>query len=385
MVGPPPEVDWSELGKGLFIFGMNGSKTLFQMHAPIHGLKSHAKRKNQWNFPSYVAVLPAHRWVQRLLSWHQFGTRRLGRPRHTWDFFPKKRPVCVKKIKTCWRWYSKSMCCNCVPAAVNMQPNLFWPTFRCKMVSFSPLSVARNGGGCASFVSTAVFSAFTESINCPNSWRERTKKKECHQRSVNQSNVGPHPSNRCQLVQRHASIFAWQLPKQQQITVDWERSLVAHRLWSGIGHFDRSHRQFHHVVCSTPVVKPESNFEELLAQTRPSTKYSLIKSALQGVVLHGNHVVLQVALHQVHPPIFQRGGMEMFYYNKCAFTIRLKSEVCFVLTFSVTWNRWFPCVKTHHCTIIVMHPKFHGEHALTVPQSTQPRPPLYHFSISQLP
>ena len=139
------------------------------------------------------------------------------------------------------------------------------------------------------------------------------KKKECHQRSVNQSNVGPHPSNRCQLVQRRASIFAWQLPKQQQITVDWERSLVAHRLWSGIGHFDRSHRQFHHVVCSTPVVKPESNFEELLAQTRPSTKYSLIKSALQGVVLHGNHVVLQVALHQVHPPIFQRGGMEMFY------------------------------------------------------------------------
>ena len=82
--------------------------------------------------------------------------------------------------------YDKSMCCNCVLAAVNMQPNHFWPTLRCKIVSLSPLSVARYGGGCASFVNTTVFSAFNseptcskciinESINWPNPWRERAK------------------------------------------------------------------------------------------------------------------------------------------------------------------------------------------------------------------
>ena len=102
------------LGKGLFIFGRNGSKTLFQMHAPIHGLKSHAKRKNQWNFPSYVAVLPAHRWVQRLLSWHQFGTRRLGRPRHTWESTLHATQKCVDsftvEIFRCNGYFSGVFC-----------------------------------------------------------------------------------------------------------------------------------------------------------------------------------------------------------------------------------------------------------------------------------
>ena len=37
----------------------------------------------EWGFPKceIVATLPAHRWVQRLRSWHLFGTRRVGRPR----------------------------------------------------------------------------------------------------------------------------------------------------------------------------------------------------------------------------------------------------------------------------------------------------------------
>ena len=39
------------------------------------------------------------------------------------------------------------MCCNCVTAVVNMQPNHFRLTSRCKIVSFSPLSVAKDGGG----------------------------------------------------------------------------------------------------------------------------------------------------------------------------------------------------------------------------------------------
>lgn len=37
--------------------------------------------KNGWTFPRYVANLPAHRWVQRLLSRHPFGARSVGRPR----------------------------------------------------------------------------------------------------------------------------------------------------------------------------------------------------------------------------------------------------------------------------------------------------------------
>ena len=41
--------------------------------------------KNYWNLARHVATLPAHRWVQRLLSWRPLGARRAGRPRHTWE------------------------------------------------------------------------------------------------------------------------------------------------------------------------------------------------------------------------------------------------------------------------------------------------------------
>ena len=33
----------------------------------------------------HVASLPAHRWVQRALSWHPFGIQRVGRQRNTWE------------------------------------------------------------------------------------------------------------------------------------------------------------------------------------------------------------------------------------------------------------------------------------------------------------
>ena len=33
----------------------------------------------------HVASLPAHRWVQRVLSWHPFGIQRVGRQRNTWE------------------------------------------------------------------------------------------------------------------------------------------------------------------------------------------------------------------------------------------------------------------------------------------------------------
>ena len=70
------------LGTRFFIYGMNGPKASSQTHTPIHGFISHANTCGSWQhmFPLY---LPAHRWSQRLLSWHPFG--RVGRPRHTWE------------------------------------------------------------------------------------------------------------------------------------------------------------------------------------------------------------------------------------------------------------------------------------------------------------
>ena len=58
----------------------------------------------------------------------------------------------------------------------------------------------------------------------------RKKKTKC---------LNPHPSNRCQPVQRYASIFALQILKQH-------------------GHSDRSDRQFHHVVRSTTRSKTQN-------------------------------------------------------------------------------------------------------------------------------
>ena len=46
------------LGTMCFIYGMNGPKTLFQMHAPIHGLISHAKTTGTWQgmLPLYLHI-----------------------------------------------------------------------------------------------------------------------------------------------------------------------------------------------------------------------------------------------------------------------------------------------------------------------------------------
>ena len=44
-----------------------------------------AKQVRSRNKALHVAALPAHRWVQRLLSWHPIGSLRVSRPRHTWE------------------------------------------------------------------------------------------------------------------------------------------------------------------------------------------------------------------------------------------------------------------------------------------------------------
>ena len=39
-----------------------------------------------WKFGSYIANLPAERWVRRALAWNPVPTYRLrGRPQQTWD------------------------------------------------------------------------------------------------------------------------------------------------------------------------------------------------------------------------------------------------------------------------------------------------------------
>ena len=69
------------LGTTFFIYGMNGSK-IFIANAHANTW-SYITCKNYWNLARHVAALPAHRSVQRLLLWHPFVTRRVGRPRHT--------------------------------------------------------------------------------------------------------------------------------------------------------------------------------------------------------------------------------------------------------------------------------------------------------------
>ena len=51
--------------------------------------------KNYSNLARHVAILPAHRWVQCLLSWYLFGARRMGRPRPTW----LSKTSCVLQVR----------------------------------------------------------------------------------------------------------------------------------------------------------------------------------------------------------------------------------------------------------------------------------------------
>ena len=83
MFRPPPEVDWNAAWKEVLHL-WNERVRNFIANAHVNTW-SYITCKNYWNLARHVAGLPAHRWVQRLLSWHPFGTRRVGRPRHTWE------------------------------------------------------------------------------------------------------------------------------------------------------------------------------------------------------------------------------------------------------------------------------------------------------------
>ena len=233
--------------------GKKKKNEMFHLWNADVNMWSYSTCKNYWNLARHVAALPACRW-----ACIHFGSIKSTGLR-------KK----MLNVEGCCKWCSNLMCCNCVPAAFNMQPNHLWPIFLCKIVSFSPLSVVRNGGGCASFISTTAVLPRTRQQTYllqlyhqwTNSWRERattrisSAKRRCE--------IGP-PSIKsmppCPTACLH---FRMVMSKTKKITVDWERGPVAHRLWSGIGHSDRHRRQLHHVVRSTPV-KPKSSVEELL-------------------------------------------------------------------------------------------------------------------------
>ena len=57
-----------------------------------------------------------------------------------------------KNVDACSKWCSWSMCGDCDPPALQMQPNDSWLTFRCRTINFTPTSVGKIGGGCTSLV-----------------------------------------------------------------------------------------------------------------------------------------------------------------------------------------------------------------------------------------
>ena len=81
IVGPPADVDWNAAWNEVHhLWNERVRNFVAYAHA---NTSSYITCKNYWNLARHVAALPAHRWVQRLLSWHPFGTRRVGRPRRT--------------------------------------------------------------------------------------------------------------------------------------------------------------------------------------------------------------------------------------------------------------------------------------------------------------
>ena len=71
---------WLECGEVLHLWNERVKNFIANVHVNTW---SYITCKNYWNLATHVAAFPAHRWVQRLPSWHPIGTRRVGRPRHT--------------------------------------------------------------------------------------------------------------------------------------------------------------------------------------------------------------------------------------------------------------------------------------------------------------
>ena len=84
IVGPPPGTDWSAQWHDI-LHAWN-----MRVHHWSHasGISSWSKKcmTQYWNFASYIANLPAERWVRRTFAWQPRPTYPpRGRPQQTWD------------------------------------------------------------------------------------------------------------------------------------------------------------------------------------------------------------------------------------------------------------------------------------------------------------
>ena len=115
IVGPPPEVDWNAAwNEVLHLWNERVKNVIANAHVNTW---SDITCKNYWNLARHVAALPANRWVQRLLSWHPIGTRRVGRPRHTWE--SKLHAYCRYANLGSWRELDDVVWNSHLPSFVN--------------------------------------------------------------------------------------------------------------------------------------------------------------------------------------------------------------------------------------------------------------------------
>ena len=83
IVGPPPGTNWSLDWHEILHF-WNERVAHF---ASLAGVKSWSQSvcTHYWKFARYVACLPSHRWVKRVLAWTPPGSRNAGRPANCWE------------------------------------------------------------------------------------------------------------------------------------------------------------------------------------------------------------------------------------------------------------------------------------------------------------
>ena len=84
IVAPPSDTDWSLEWHDI----LHNWNIRVQDFASAAAIKpwSRIVCKQHWDLFCYVAHLPGHRWVRRMLAWNPaVRTRQVGRPKHTWD------------------------------------------------------------------------------------------------------------------------------------------------------------------------------------------------------------------------------------------------------------------------------------------------------------
>ena len=83
IVGPPPGTNWNLDWHEILLF-WNERVAHF---AALASVKSWSQSVciHYWKFARYVACLPSHRWVKRVLAWIPPESRNAGRPADTWE------------------------------------------------------------------------------------------------------------------------------------------------------------------------------------------------------------------------------------------------------------------------------------------------------------